>query len=49
MVSKAVTGTLTATDKSLPLDGTLASGETYVVHRKDADPAICSSEVKVSM
>ncbi|MEK3978686.1 endonuclease [Psychrobacillus sp. FSL K6-2836] len=39
--SKAETGTLTATN-NLSLKGTLASGETYVIHHKDANDAIKS-------
>ena len=42
----ATVGT-TTTDKSLQLVGTLATGETYVVSRSDADPAILEA-VKVS-
>ena len=38
----ATVGT-TTTDKSLPLVGTLATGETYVVSRADADPAILAA------
>ena len=42
----ATVGT-TTTDKSLPLVGTLAAGETYVVSRSDADPVILAA-VEVS-
>ena len=34
-----LTGT-TTTDKVLPLEGKLAAGETYVISRSDANPAI---------
>jgi 2',3'-cyclic-nucleotide 2'-phosphodiesterase / 3'-nucleotidase / 5'-nucleotidase len=42
----AITGT-TTTDKVLPLDGKLAAGDTYVISRSDANPAIAAVTDKV--
>jgi LPXTG-motif cell wall-anchored protein len=42
----AITGT-TTTDKVLPLDGKLAAGDTYVISRSDANPAIAAVTDKI--
>ncbi|NWQ44055.1 chitobiase/beta-hexosaminidase C-terminal domain-containing protein [Bacillus sp. EB106-08-02-XG196] len=42
----AITGT-TTTDKVLLLDGKLAAGDTYVISRSDADPAIAAVTDKI--